>query len=239
MIPKIIHQTWKTSELPENLQHWHNEVKKLHPGWKINLWTDEDNLALVKEYFPQMLESYQSLEHNIMRVDIVRYMYMEVYGGYYLDLDYELLTPFDPEISDTELLLPISRIANGKPIFGNCIFGSVPKHPFWKDVLNDFYINPPLKKFYNKHKIIKLTGPEFITKIYFQNPQKYNGTLPKSNIFHPPSNLAQLRNYKEILKNRGSRGIHHCEGSWLSTKNPLVYVISKINSKLLGLTRKS
>lgn len=239
MIPEIIHQTWKTSDLPENLLHWHNVVKELHPGWEINLWTDKDNLALVKEHFPQMLDSYQSLEYNIMRVDIIRYMYMEVFGGYYLDLDYELLIPFDNEISDTELLIPISRKQNGKPVFGNCIFGSVPHHPFWKDVLNDFYRNPPLKKIYNKHNIIKLTGPEFITRIYFQNSKKYNGTLPARNVFHPPGNISELKNYKEILKAKGSRGIHHCEGSWRATKNPIVYLISKINSKLLSFSKNA
>jgi mannosyltransferase OCH1-like enzyme len=230
MITKIIHQTWKTRELPGHLQDWHNVVKELHPGWDVKLWTDEDNLKLVKENFPHLLEIYKSLEYNIMRADMIRYMYMFTYGGYYLDLDYELFISFDKEINNTGLLLPLAREKenDGKTIIGNCIFGSTPQHPFWKDVLSDLHNNPPLKKIRNKISILKLTGPEFITSVYFKNPEKYNGTMLARNIFHPPSETSQRSNYKNMLIKSGTRGIHHCEGSWLDTKNPFKYVMSKI-----------
>lgn len=241
MIPEIIHQTWKTRDLPENFQKWHNLVKELHPGWKVNLWTDEDNLELVKKHFPHMLDLYQSLEYNIMRADIIRYMYMSIYGGYYLDMDYELFVALDNKIYNTELLLPLSRESDKdrKTTIGNCIFGSDPNHPFWKDVLSDFYTNPPLKKIYNKLRILKLTGPEFISKIYFNNPEKYHGTLVSRNIFHPNSDMNKMNNYKDFLLKTGSRGIHHCEGSWLITKNPLMYIFYKLNSRLLSFSLKS
>ena len=237
MIPKIIHQTWKTSELPNHLQHWHNLVKELHPSWEVKLWTDEDNLELVKVHFPHMLDIYKSLEYNIMRVDVIRYMYMALYGGYYLDLDYELFTPFENEIYTSELILPLAREAenDGKTIIGNCIFGSVANHLFWQDVLANVYSNPPIKKIYNKRDILKLTGPEFITNIYFNNPIKYQATLPARNIFHPSSDSVKTNNYKDILIKTGSKGIHHCEGTWLKTRNPFKNLISKIKSKFFGL----
>ena len=233
MIPKIIHQTWKTSELPGHLQEWHNIIKELHPGWEVKLWTDEDNLKLVKEHFPHLLKIYESLEFNIMRADMIRYMYMYTYGGYYLDLDYELFISFDKEINNTGLLLPLAREKenDGKTIIGNCIFGSTPQHPFWKDVLSDLHNKPPLKKIRNKIRILKLTGPEFLTELYFRNSPKYNGTLLARNIFHPPSQASRRNNYKNMLIKNGSRGIHHCEGSWLDNKNPFKYVMSKIKSR--------
>lgn len=239
MIPNIIHQTWKTKELPENFLHWHNVVKELHPGWDVRLWTDEDNLKLVAEHFPQMLSIYQGLEYNIMRADMIRYMYMAVYGGYYLDLDYELFVPFNNEAGSSGLLLPLSREdgKDGKNILGNCIFGSVPHHPFWDDVLADLQQHPPLAKIKNKLQILELTGPSFITKIYFRNPQKYKGTLSLRHIFHPSSDMGAKKNYKEILMKNGSHGIHHCEGSWLTTKNPVKYLVSKIHSKLYGFKK--
>ena len=237
MIPKIIHQTWKTRELPGHLQHWHNVVKELHPGWEVKLWTDEDNFELVKVHFPHMIDIYKALEFNIMRVDVVRYMYMAIYGGYYLDLDYELFTPFESEMNNAELILPLAREKekNGKSVIGNCIFGSVAHHLFWQDVLADLYLNPPVKKIYNKRDILKLTGPEFITRIYFKHPDKYRGTLLQRNIFHPSTDMEKTNNYKSILMERGSRGIHHCEGTWLKTKNPFMNLISKIKSKFFGL----
>jgi mannosyltransferase OCH1-like enzyme len=233
MIPKIIHQTYKTTQLPDDLYHWHRRVIQLHPDWQVILWTDEDNLALVNQYFPHLLESYNALQYNIMRVDIIRYMYMAVYGGCYLDLDYELFQPLDDIIADTELLLPLSRENQGNDfyskevIIGNCIFASAAGHPFWKDVLDDFGKNPPIKKFYNKIDILKLTGPEFITDIYYRAPEKYQGSLVKKEVFHPDLSIAKKKYYQDFLTQHGSRGIHHCRESWLKDSNSLGNLLSR------------
>ena len=241
MIPKIIHQTWKTEVLPERVKNWHEKIKQLHPGWEIILWTDEENLRLVKEHFPHLLDSYCALQYNIMRVDLVRYMYMTIYGGYYLDLDYELLVPFDNKISDNELMLPVSSKSQGKTILGNSIFGSVPGHIFWRDVLDDFGKNPPAKKFSNKFEVLKLTGPDFISTIYFKAPDKYNGTLVEPNIFHPDHTLVKKKNYEELLIQHGSRGIHHCQGSWLRENNSFINYLSRaigsIDRRLKALSK--
>jgi mannosyltransferase OCH1-like enzyme len=230
MIPKVIHQTWKTGDLPENVKKLHAKVKTLHPEWVVKLWTDKDNLALVKEYFPNLLHIYEALEYNIMRADIIRYMYMFEFGGYYLDLDYEVLTPFNNETSKPDLLLPISNTENGSIILGNSIFGSMPKHIFWKDVLEDFQNNPPIKKFFNKFEVLKLTGPDFISNIYFKNPEKYNGYLVPKNIYHPDNTLINNPNYRKELRKIGTRGIHHCQGSWLKENNSIMNIISRANS---------
>ncbi|KAK9357144.1 hypothetical protein V1504DRAFT_494617 [Lipomyces starkeyi] len=73
-VPKLIHQSWSTH-------------------WQWVLWTDEDNLNLVKKYFPWFLEYYQKLPGEIYRADLVRNMYMYLYGGMYADLDIECLRP--------------------------------------------------------------------------------------------------------------------------------------------------
>lgn len=232
MIPKIIHQTWKTKQLPEEFQNWHNQIIALHPGWDIRLWTDEDNLELVKEHFPYLHDIYENLEYNIMRADIIRYMYMVKFGGYYLDLDYELFTPFDSKTPDVDLILPLSGEYGGKTIIGNSIFGSVPQHEFWKDVLTDFYQNPPIKKFFNKFEVLKLTGPDFISEIYYKSPEKYKGYLVPKNIYHPDNKLVKKNNYKKGLETKGSMGIHHCQGTWLKDNNSLINIISRANSSV-------
>ena len=232
MIPKIIHQTWKTNKLPDDIKKWHYKVKDLHPGWEVRLWTDEDNLTLVKEDFPHLLDIYQTLEYNIMRVDIIRYMYMTKYGGYYLDLDYELFIPFDMETSQPDLMLPVSALENDEIIIGNSIFGSIPRHPFWKDILENFQNFPPTKKFTNKFDVLTLTGPFFISKIYFSSPEKYNGYLVPKHIYHPFNTLVNKRNYQQQLQKNGTRGIHHCKGSWLNENNSLINLFSRANSSI-------
>lgn len=232
MIPKVIHQTWKTHILPDNVRKLHNKIKQLHPEWNVKLWSDADNLVLVEEYFPHLLDLYQALPYNIMRVDIVRYMYMFQFGGYYLDLDYEVLTPFDNTTSEADLLLPISNTENGCVILGNSIFGSIPNHIFWKDLLENLQNNPPVKKFYNKFEVLKLTGPDFISSIYFKNPEKYHGNLVPKNIYHPDNTLINHPNYRTDLRNIGTRGIHHCQGSWLKENNSILNIISRANSSV-------
>jgi mannosyltransferase OCH1-like enzyme len=47
-VPKLIHQTWKNSEIPEKWQKAHDSCIKLHPDYEYRLWTDSDGLKFVK-----------------------------------------------------------------------------------------------------------------------------------------------------------------------------------------------
>ncbi|KAJ3070800.1 hypothetical protein HK102_006588, partial [Quaeritorhiza haematococci] len=88
-IPPIIHQSWKTHELPLKFRAWSNTWKENHPHWEYRLWTDNDNRRLVEEHYPWFLPTFESFPHNIMRVDSVRVLYLHKYGGVYADLDVE------------------------------------------------------------------------------------------------------------------------------------------------------
>jgi len=126
MIPKLIHQTAKTGELPEECKPYVEKLKALHPDWTYKLWTDEDNLQLVKTRMPEFLDVYLKLPKNIMRADVIRYVYMYKLGGLYLDTDYEMLKPFDFNQHDIVLPWEITD-ENGKGTrVANSIFASVP-----------------------------------------------------------------------------------------------------------------
>ena len=75
-IPRIIHQSWKTSVLPDKFLKWHESWIRFHPGWKHFLWTDKDNLRLVQNDFPWFLEKYTNLSSGIKRADAARFLYM-------------------------------------------------------------------------------------------------------------------------------------------------------------------
>ena len=53
-IPKIIHQTWKTKEIPKELIFCVESWKRLNPTWEYRLWTDEEMDSFVKKEFPEM-----------------------------------------------------------------------------------------------------------------------------------------------------------------------------------------
>lgn len=80
-IPKKLHQTWKTKELPIKFGRWSRYCKELHPesdGWTYKLWDDQDNLEFVKEHFPWFLDTFERLPYAMSKVDAIRYMVLYI-----------------------------------------------------------------------------------------------------------------------------------------------------------------
>src|SRR5438128_2739326 len=95
VIPRLIMQTWKTEEAPDKWSSSPASIDHYMPTWDYVLMTDELNLKFVKMHFPEYLDVYTSFPYNIQRADAIRYMWLYVNGGVYLDLDYELTEPLD------------------------------------------------------------------------------------------------------------------------------------------------
>lgn len=87
MIPKIIHQTWKNTKIPDNWIDAQKSCKILHPDYKYILWTHEDMDKFVKSEYPNFYKTYISYKYDIQRCDAFRYLVLYTYGGIYLDLD--------------------------------------------------------------------------------------------------------------------------------------------------------
>ena len=95
MIPKLIHQTARTADIDQRSRHYQAIVRAMHPDWTYKLWTDADNDAFVRAEFPDFYPIFAGFPKGIMRADVIRYLLMDRLGGLYLDLDYEVLRPFD------------------------------------------------------------------------------------------------------------------------------------------------
>jgi inositol phosphorylceramide mannosyltransferase catalytic subunit len=80
-IPKLIHQSWSSTKLPTKFERWSSTCRKLHADWEWVLWTDEDNEELVRTHFPWLLKTYLGLPGVIYRADLVRNLYMYMFGG--------------------------------------------------------------------------------------------------------------------------------------------------------------
>jgi len=225
MIPKIIHQTWKNTTIPEEFAGYQKKLIELHPDWEYRLWTDEQNLEFVKQNFADFYEVFIRLPKNIMRADVIRYLIMYKIGGLYLDLDYEMIKPFD--LLNFDLVLPYNRqIKYGDRYdgIGNCIFASAPGHKFWEYIIDDLkntkdyeakFKSLSGKPYVPKNTTLEeaITGPAFVTKIFYSvKDELQNYTLPDREAFHPPYNT----NYNTILTSKASYGIHHCHGTWRS-----------------------
>lgn len=81
-IPRLLHQSWTSTELPAKFEHWSDSCRRAHPNWEWVLWTDKDNEQLVKTHFPWLLQTYRDLPGVIYKADLVRNLYMYMFGGY-------------------------------------------------------------------------------------------------------------------------------------------------------------
>ena len=51
MIPKLIHQTWKTSEIPSKWVNTQKSLLRNNPDYEYILWTDSDIHNFMKTKF--------------------------------------------------------------------------------------------------------------------------------------------------------------------------------------------
>jgi mannosyltransferase OCH1-like enzyme len=170
-IPKIIYQTWKTYDIPDQWKYAQKTVKEKNKDWKYVLLSDEDNLQIVKKHFPDFLPYYVNFKYNIQRADAIRYMVLYLYGGVYLDLDYQALKPFGSIILENGKEVGFIKSGNV-----NCITNSfLCSHKganFWLECIEE--MKKPYKWWHvTKHlKIMCSTGPLMIDKVYKENKDK-------------------------------------------------------------------
>ena len=88
-VPRILHQSWKTSDIPDAWRNAQQSCKIIHQGagYEYRLWTDVDAEGLIAANYSWFLSTYKSYPHDIQRADAARYFILHNHGGIYLDLD--------------------------------------------------------------------------------------------------------------------------------------------------------
>ena len=108
-IPKIIIQTWKNNEIPDNCKHLIENVKKNNPDYEYKFFTDDDIEIFLKTYYADYYKTYKSLPKKIQKIDFFRYIAVYHYGGFYMDLDMEVFANFD-DLLYNNCIFPIDDI---------------------------------------------------------------------------------------------------------------------------------
>ena len=168
--PKIIHQTWKTQEIPEPFSLWSSSWKILNPDYEYKLWTDADNFEFIRSQYPDFFDEYVSYDQHIKRVDAVRYFYLYKYGGIYCDLDFECLKNFDSlflEMKNYEVVFGhMGEEVDFAHAIPNAIMISKPNSHFW------LYLISEMRKRINTGKAEYDTGPMLLKHCCEQYPHK-------------------------------------------------------------------
>lgn len=145
-IPKIIWQTYKTKNIPLELQNMQNSWINKNPEWDIKLYDDNDIEKYIIEYWDnRMLNFYKNLTIGAMKADLFRYLILTTYGGIYTDLDTICNRSinswvYDYNLQDKKDILLISLEYSGNSYCQWTIL-STPNHPAMKHVCQYILLN--------------------------------------------------------------------------------------------------
>jgi mannosyltransferase OCH1-like enzyme len=162
MIPKIIHQTWKTNKIPDNWKKAVDSCKTEHGDYKYILWTDATMKEFMKNEYPSYYDLYKNYKYNIQRCDVFRYFVLYKYGGIYLDMDILCKKKLDTYLKYNIVLSKSSNVST----FTNSFFMSEPNNKFIKFCIDNLNNYRDSLWFLGKHMhIMSSTGPIYLSNI--------------------------------------------------------------------------
>lgn len=176
-IPRIIHQTWRTADLPDVYKPLVASVRKHHPTWQHIMWTDDMIQQYILKRFPALYDFMYAFTKPICRIDMVRYLWLYDIGGVYFDCDIECFQPLDalidsvPDTNDVamarETRFQELVISQGGWQVCNAVMFSKPGARLWPLVI-DYIVNksPAAKRPNGKvgdcSNVLTTTGPAML-----------------------------------------------------------------------------
>jgi hypothetical protein len=146
MIPRKIFQSWKTHTIPQDLQKNVSALRTMNPDYSYYLFDDNDCRQYLLENFGQnYANAFDAIKPGAFKCDFWRYAILYLEGGIYMDLDMELLEPFDTFIDDSKDFISIVDIPKYAGNQAGCIFQAFiackPRHPILKYALELSFYN--------------------------------------------------------------------------------------------------
>lgn len=234
-IPRIIHQTFKSEEIPLEYSLYRENLISLHPGWEYKFYDDDACRKAVMKYFPEFLPIYDRAT-VIQKTDIFRVAVVYGEGGFYLDMDVECLNPLDDLcefrcVLGEELTLNAEHAARlghrDRLRVANYMFGSEPGHPFLLRILKRMAWESR-REILTENDILESTGPGLVTAVYHDCKDMLRDVVLLPNIDR------ECPLTGGVGCHFGNYGRHHHMASWRweDGKEPLEYaggVVAKVS----------
>lgn len=173
-IPRIIHQTWKTEELPPRWKEVREACEAMMSDYQYMLWTDASSREFIAREYPWFLETFDAYPYNIQRADAIRYFVLHKYGGVYMDLDIGCKRRLD-SLLRFEVIVP-KTIPVG---VSNDLMFSVPQHPYMESLIHSLQ---SFHHYYLTHyaTVMFSTGPMFVSAMYRQFVNGHTPAAPST-----------------------------------------------------------
>ncbi len=180
MLPKSIHQTFRDSNLPGEIQRSIKNLTENNPGWQHHFYDDFDMFLFVRHHYShRVLRAFNSINplYGASRSDFFRYLLMYKVGGVYLDIKSTVSRPLDSITTGNQYIL--SHWDNGptgthsgwglhfpdfpRGEFQQWYIAASPGHPFLKSVIELVLHNienySPQHFGVGREGVLKTTGP--------------------------------------------------------------------------------
>lgn len=251
LIPRLIHQTYKSHSIPQKLEDMVLSWKSTNPNWEVRLYNDTECLELVSSNFPEYLDAYLALPKNVERADFFRYMVVLLYGGIYADMDTECKRPLDTVIRSRDKLvvgweLEFSSAeqaaqrsyARTRQVL-QWVFAAAPAHPVLKEACDLIAANAQ-NHFADQtdRDTLERTGPGMFTDVVLKHafdPEKAIRILPRVAFGVNPLGDDLLTPYSP-----GITVHHHYAGSWKQKEKQSQHHkgLTKIRKRIEKMARK-
>jgi len=224
MINKNIHQIWVGKyNIPKRELKLSQEIKEKHNNYEYYLWTD-DNLPEIPENLQKMYDVMYEKKDYVYCADMLRWIVVYNYGGWYLDIDWEFIKSLDTLNTDARDGILFGHWGGGSLwlenqsvpgwtgcdyTFANNIFGFIKNHPLVKHMIDNMpidynYGNAPYSPGWTGIEVKRYLGleNEFTKEVwlYHRTVKKY---IEDNNLVYGDYNTFQ----NEVLK-------HHALYSW-------------------------
>lgn len=178
-IPKIVHQTYFTKDLPAEINNIISKMKIDNPDWEFRLYDDLDIEIYINQHFANLVKFYKKInpKYGAARADFFRYLIMYNEGGVYLDIKSGLSKSLNQILNGQQkfilshwprhypktMLGQHNGISNLLGEYQQWHIISVKGHPFLEQVINNVCNNitnyNPLLHDFGSWGVFNLTGP--------------------------------------------------------------------------------
>ncbi len=145
------HRIWVGPRpMPSSSFDFWKKFRVMHPDWDFTTWTEP-----IEPSDYELGKLFRSCQHPAQLADLMRIEILWRLGGVYVDIDCEVIRPFDP------LLRHSLFIGEYNGELQNAVLGSVPQHEGLRAVMDsllEYEVLPP-------GHISESTGPVLLTRI--------------------------------------------------------------------------
>lgn len=206
-IPKIIHQIWLGSQVPECFKEYMASWVEFHlDGWRYILWTEKE----IAELDMHNRQYYNLTDNYGMKADLARTEILYQYGGVYVETDFQCLRPLDILHYAYDFYIGIQPLDSQFLQLGIGIIGSRAGHPILKHSIET------IKDDWHKKGAPLKTGPVHFTRSFYMMADIHGMidiAFPASYFY--PLDCYQKSIAKEQWTANGAFGIHWWAKSWM------------------------